>query len=244
MTSTTPADQPYPVRVYAGPNGPPSRLLWLVKWLLLVPHLIVLIPLWIGFWLLTLVALVAIVATGSYPRWIFDFNLGVMRWSWRLAYYGYGVLGTDHYPPFTLKDVPDHPARLDIDYPVRLHRGLALVKWLLVLPHALILAILFGGGGWLGWQTGDSAWAWSGGGLVGLLVLISAVVLAFTGTYPRSLFGLVVGFNRWALRTTAYVALMTDRYPPFRLDLGATEPDTGPSTSDGSPTVHSTPALT
>ncbi len=221
---TSPENRPYPIRVRARQNGPPSRLLWLVKWLLLVPHALVLIPLWIGFALLTIVALVAIVITGRYPRWIFDYNLGVLRWSWRVSYYGYGVLGTDRYPPFTLADVPDYPARLDIDYPARLHRGLALVKWLLAIPHLLILAILFGGGGWLSWQAGSEAWAWGGGGLVGLLVLISAIILTFTGDQPRPLLDLILGMNRWALRVTAYTALMTDRYPPFRLDPGGGDP--------------------
>ena len=182
----TPENRPYPVRVSARQNGPPSRLLWLVKWLLLVPHALVLIPLWIGCALLTVVALAAIVITGRYPRWIFDYNLGVLRWSWRVTYYGYGVLGTDRYPPFTLADVPDYPARLDIDYPTRLHRGLALVKWLLAIPHLMILAILFGGGGWLTWQAGSDAWAWGGGGLVGLLVLISAITLAATSLASRA----------------------------------------------------------
>jgi len=244
MTPLAPEMRPYPVRVHARQNGPPSRLLWLVKWLLLVPHVLVLIPLWIGFALLTLVALVAIVITGRYPRWIFDYNLGVLRWSWRVSYYGYGALGTDRYPPFTLADVQDHPARLDIDYPARLHRGLALVKWLLAIPHLLILAILFGGGGWLTWQAGSEAWAWGGGGLVGLLVLISAITLTFTGDYPRPLLALILGMNRWALRVTAYTALMTDQYPPFRLDPGGNDPsDPTKPTPDTQPSASTTPAM-
>lgn len=236
--STTPANQPYPLRVYAGPNSPPSRWLWLVKWVLIVPHVLVLIPLWIGFFLLSLVALVAIVVTGRYPRSIFDFNVGVLRWNWRVTYYAYGVLGTDRYPPFTLAD-SDYPAGLDVEYPVRLHRGLALVKWLLAVPHLLILGLLFGGGGWLSWQAGNEAWLWGGGGVAGLLVLVSAVMLGVTGEYPKPLYSVILGMNRWALRVAAYTALMTDRYPPFRLDLGGEEP-AGP---DGEPTVSATPTM-
>jgi hypothetical protein len=239
MTTT---NRPYPIMVHARPNGPPSRLLWLVKWLLIVPHVLVLIPLWIGFAVCSLAALVAIVITGRYPRPIFDFNVGVLRWSWRVSYYAYGVLGTDRYPPFTLADVPDYPAGLDVDYPTHLHRGLVLVKWLLAIPHLLILAILFGGGAWLTWQAGTEAWAWGGGGLVGLLVLISAITLAFTGTYPRPLYAIILGMNRWALRVTAYTALMTDRYPPFRLDLGGTDPGNPDSPTD-EPTTYSAPAM-
>ena len=120
------------------------------------------------------------------------------------------------------------------------------MKWLLAVPHLLILAILFGGGGWLSWQAGSEAWTWGGGGLVGLLVLISAITLTVTGKYPQPLLSLILGMNRWALRVAAYTALMTDRYPPFRLDLGNDEPASpvDPTTPDSEPTAPSAPAMT
>jgi hypothetical protein len=215
----------YPVHVDATLDPHLSRWLWLVKWILVIPHYVVLFFLWLAFAVLTVVAFFAIVFTGRYPRSIFEFNLGVLRWTWRVDYYAYGALGTDRYPPFTLADVADYPARLDIEYPERLSRGLVLVKWwLLAIPHYLITGIFVGGGAWLAWQSDDWQWSWGGGGLVGVLVLISAVILAVTGSYPRPLFDFILGMNRWVLRVAGYAGLMTDRYPPFRLDLGGHEP--------------------
>ncbi|ADB76782.1 DUF4389 domain-containing protein [Geodermatophilus obscurus] len=232
MTETR---MPYPVRVDASQTPSVSRGLWLVKWLLLVPHYVVLAFLWLAFLVVSAVAFFAILFTARYPRPLFDFNVGVLRWSWRVHYYGYGALGTDRYPPFTLAEVPDYPAHLDIAYPQRLSRGLVLVKWwLLAIPHYLVLSVFTGGGIWLGTRSGtpDSAWddGWGAGvSLVALLVFIAAIVLLFTGRYPRPLYDFVLGMDRWALRVTAYAALMTDRYPPFRLDQGGTDPGSVPT---------------
>jgi hypothetical protein len=216
QTGAVAADAPmaYPVQVEARLEEPLSRWLWLVKWLLAVPHWIVLAFLWLAVDVLWLVALVAIVATGRYPRAIFDFNLGVLRWTWRVSYYAVSGIGTDRYPPFTLGPT-DYPAELEVPYPERLSRGRALVKWwLLAIPHYVVVAIFLG---W--WNAG---WASGAGGvqppgLMAVLVLVAGVVLLFTGRYPRDVFELVVGMSRWVLRVAAYVLLMRDEYPPFRL---------------------------
>jgi hypothetical protein len=218
----------YPVRVDAAPEPAASRGLWLVKWLLLIPHLVVLFFLWVAFCVVSVIAFFAILITARYPRPLFDFTVGVLRWSWRVNYYGYTALGTDRYPPLSLSEVADYPAHLDVPYPERLSRGLVLVKWwLLALPHFIVLSILAGGGLWAGSRaTTDGGWnaATGAGGLVTLLVLIAAIVLLFTGRYPQALYDFVIGINRWGLRVAAYTGLMTDRYPPFRLDQGGTDP--------------------
>jgi uncharacterized protein DUF4389 len=221
---------PFPLALEGELSPQLSRWLWLVKWLLVIPHVIVLFVLWIAFVVLSVVVFFAILITGHYPRAIFDFNVGVLRWTWRVSYYSYSALGTDRYPPFTLADDPSYPARLSVEYPQSLSRGLVLVKWwLLALPQYLIIGV-FTGGAFAGYSQArhHDAWAY-GSGLIGLLVLIAGVVLLFAGHYPRGVFDLVMGMNRWVFRVNAYAALMTDQYPPFRLDMGGHEPPTAQS---------------
>jgi hypothetical protein len=198
----------HPVTVTARLDEPLSRWLWLVKWILVIPHAIVLAFLWAAFLVLTLVALVAILFTGRYPRSLFDFNVGVLRWTWRVGFYANSALATDRYPPFTLGPA-DYPADLHVPYPERLSRWKVLFKsWLFAIPHYFALTALIGG-----WNT-----RWAMPGLLGVLVAVAAVLLLVRGRYPRDVFKLVVGINRWALRVVSYVALMRDEYPPFRLD--------------------------
>lgn len=214
----------YPARLEGQLDPNLTRWMWLVKWILAIPHYIVLVVLGIAFVVVTVAAGVAILFTGRYPASLFQFTVGVMRWHWRVAFYANGVLGTDRYPPFTLAHT-DYPATFEVDYPEKLSHGRVLVKsWLLALPHLLIVGVLTG-----------SVWASSNDGgtngmsLLGLLVFITAVILLFTGVYRLGLFNLIMGINRWVYRTIAYVALMRDDYPPFRLDQGPLDPPTQPA---------------
>ena len=217
----------YPVHVDASLDAPLSRWLWLVKWILLIPHYFVLAFLWVAFVLLSVVAFAAILITGTYPRPIFEFNVGVLRWTWRVQYYSIGAFGTDRYPPFTLAEDPSYPAHLEIAYPERLSRGLVLVKWwLLAIPQYLVIGLFTSGAIWLasrpdyaGYQYSSAGW-----GLIGLLAVIAAAILMVTGRYPQQIFDFVLGMDRWVLRVAAYASLMTDQYPPFRLDMGGHEP--------------------
>src|SRR6476646_7661013 len=124
MTST-PSQAGYPVRLTGEQDPNLSRWLWLVKMFLAIPHYVVLAFLLVAFAVTTVIAGFAIAFTGRYPRSLFAFNVGVLRWNWRVGFYVYAALGTDRYPPFTLART-DYPADLQVVYPKHLSRGLVL----------------------------------------------------------------------------------------------------------------------
>jgi hypothetical protein len=129
-----------------------------------------------------------------YPRWWFDFALELNRFSTRVS--AYLLLLTDQYP----STVETQAVHLDLTYPnaKKLNRWLPLVKWLLAVPHYVVIAVL----------TVAAVF----------VTIIAWFAILFTGRYPRGLFDFVVGVNRWNLRVTAYALLLTtDQYPPFSL---------------------------
>jgi Domain of unknown function (DUF4389) len=230
MTSTT-SRASSPVRLTGELDSQLSRWLWLVKMFLAIPHYAVLVCLWLASLVTTLISGVAILFTGRYPRALFDFNVGVLRWNWRVGFYVYAALGTDRYPPFTLART-NYPADLDVAYPEHLSRGLVLVKWLLAIPHLLVVALI---------AAPILPWWWTdidltsgffqpigGYSVLNLVVVLAGFFLLITRSYPRALFALLMGVNRWLYRVLIYVAFMRDEYPPFRLDQGQLENDAEP----------------
>ena len=170
-----------------------SRGLIFIKWLLAIPHFIVLYFLGIAFSIVIFIAWFAILFTGRYPRGLWNFSLMYEHWSANVT--AYTFLLRDEYPPFG--DAP-YPVHLELEYPQRPSRGLIFIKWLLIIPHIVVIILL---------------------GFVAYLVLwVSFFAILFTGRYPRTLFAFMVGFFRWSNRVNLYAALMTDAYPPFTLD--------------------------
>lgn len=168
-----------------------SRWLIFVKWLLAIPHFIVLMLYGIAYFVTLIIAWFAILFTGRYPRGLFDFAVGLLRWSIRVDVYT--NLMRDEYPPFGTGG--DYPVRLEVEYPERLSRWKIFVKWLMVIPHMIIL---------YGYSI-----------LASVITFVAFFIILFTGRYPRALFDLVVGYYRWNTRVYAYMLLLTDEYPPF-----------------------------
>ena len=194
----------YPVRVDALYQDRYHRWLPLVKWLLAFPHYVVLLFLVIGVFFAKLAAFFAVLFTGRYPRGIFDFVVGVLRWSWRVNAYVY--LLRDEYPPFTLEPDTTYPASLEIDYPEDgIDNWRPLVQWLLVLPYLIVVWLL--------------------NIVARVFVFIGIFVILFTEELPKGMFTLILASSRWGVRGAAYSMFMVDRYPPFDFDELTAEPD-------------------
>jgi hypothetical protein len=189
----SPPNPDYPVRLDVVYPDSLSRLLILVKWLLAIPHFIALLFLGIGASVVLIVSWFAVIITGSYPEGMFNYMVGVLRWSTRVQ--AYVFLMTDAYPPFTLEDDPNYPVQVEIDYPVRMPRWRPLIGWLLIIPYAAVAAlILFG---------------------AEICVFIAWFAILIAGRFPEGMFNFVVIGLRWSLRAGAYLYSMTEPYPPF-----------------------------
>ncbi len=196
----------YPVRFDVDYPELPSRglallgVLLFIKGLLLIPHVIILFALGIAVSLVVYIGYWAVLITGKYPMGLFDFVVGVQRWQSRTDSWMYGF--ADRYPPFS-KDVEYYAARFEVDYPESSSRALALlgallfIKLVLLIPHLVILLFL--------------------SILMTVAVYIGYWAVLITGRYPVGLYTFVSGIQRWNYRVGAWLAGLTDRYPPFSL---------------------------
>jgi hypothetical protein len=183
----------YPARLELAYPQELNRFLPLVKWLLIIPHFIVLAFVAFGAFFVAIYGFFAVLFTGRWPRGAFDYMVGTFRWGYRVAAYFH--LMTDAYPPFSLADDPSYPVRVTIEYPEHVDRWRPLVQWLLAIPYLWIAGVLY-------WLTG-------------LLTIIAFFTILFTKTIPRGLFELMMPGLRWNLRGSAYAYFLTTRYPPF-----------------------------
>jgi len=172
-----------------------SRWLIFIKWLLAVPHFLILYALGSVANVITFIAFFAILFTGRYPRGLFDFVVNIYRWQENV--FAYYALFRDEYPPFSWEP-GKYPVTFEVEYSENLSRWMIFVKWLLAIPHIIILVFLY---------------------VAALVVwVIVWFAILFTGRFPRGLFDFLVGVNRWGLRVNAYAfLLLRDDYPPFSL---------------------------
>jgi uncharacterized protein DUF4389 len=186
----------YPVRYDVEYPERLSRWKIFVKWILAIPHLIIVYLLQAVASVLVFIAFFAILFTKKWPRGLFDFTVQIQRWTANTFAYAILLL-RDEYPPFS-GEPGEYPLALEIEYDDNLSRWMIFVKWLLAIPHLIVLVFLE---------------------IAALVVVIIAFfAILFTGRYPRGMFDFVVGTARWYWRVDAYaLLLMTDRYPPFSL---------------------------
>ncbi len=186
-------DVEYPERLSRLLNNIPY-----LKTILVIPHIIIMLFLLIGAFVVQFIAWWAILFTGRYPRGMFDFYVNVQRWNLNIGTYT-GML-RDEYPPFSGEAGGYPPVTYTVEYPEKLSRllnNIPYLKFILVIPHIVVLVFL----------------------AIGAIVVqfIAWWAILFTGKYPRGLFDYTVGVTRWGTRVQAYTSYMTDEYPPFSM---------------------------
>lgn len=184
----------YPVRFdIQYPQQQLSRGLLFAKWILAIPHFLIVSALGNLQGVITLIAFFAILFTKRYPRELFDFYVKCNRWAANVT--AYAGFFRDEYPAFGWDRGQYPPVTFDVEYPRELSRWLIFVKWLLAFPHYIALAVMF---------------------LIAVFVWIVAwFAILFTGQFPRGMFDFLVGVLRWSYRVQLYAGLLRDEYPPF-----------------------------
>ena len=204
----------YPVQLEIDPPASQNRLTVFFRWILTIPHWIVLFFLGIAAFFVWLFASVSIVITARYPEGLLQFSTGVARWAARVSAYGgapnqqsfgdvtvfffTGGFLTDQYPPFTLDEAPDYPVRLQVQAQVEGRNrltGFFPIRIIMLIPHAIVLTVLGI------FVTLATIVAWLGGTMLGQL--------------PEWLHNFIAGYTRWSTRVGAYFGLLVDEYPPF-----------------------------
>jgi len=206
--TTAEADIDYPIHFDVTRDATQSRLTnfplgigLFIRAILLIPHLIIVYFLQIVASIIYLIATVAILFTGRYPRGLFNFYVGYSRWNNNVT--GYLVSAYDKYPAFSMDAQNDYPLSYSVDYPENLNRILnfpifgLFIKLILLVPHLIIVYFL---------------------ALAAMIVLIIAqFAILFTGSFPEGMHKFVIGVGRWNARMGGYMVAMTDKYPPFSL---------------------------
>jgi predicted ferric reductase len=186
-----------------GFDGPPEVQNWrpLVNWLLGIPHLLIAYALQQLRRVLLLISFFAVLFTKAIPRSLFDLIVMTYRYQWRAI--SYVLWMRNSYPPFsftmTTRDDGIDPASVSVDYPTQLNRWLPLVKWLLAIPHYIVLLALYIA--------------------VVVVVIISFFAVLFTGRFPAGLRSFIVNVHAWKLRVASYAGFLRDEYPPFALNV-------------------------
>jgi hypothetical protein len=191
---------PYPVQLDFQADHHITRWRPLVQWLLAIPHLLIANVLRTLRQILTVISLFTVLFTERIPRPLFDMIAMTYRYEWRA--FSYAMFLHEDYPPFDFQpaaadDGVESHTMLSFTYPERLNRWKPLYKWILAIPHYLVIVAL---------------------AVAGVIAFIGGFfAVLFTAEYPEVIRGFLVGIQRYTLRVEAYVGLLTDEYPPFRL---------------------------
>ena len=185
----------YPVNLKIEYPEKSNKSTALFRLVLIIPIILILALICSYAEALSIAVALMIIFKEKYPTWWFDWNVGITKFIYRIA--AYGLLLRDEYP-----STDDEQAiQVDLPYPdvkKDLNRWMPLVKWILVIPHIIVLIFLFIG--------------------VMFSTIFALLAILLTGKYPQKIFNFVEGFLRWTLRVSAYALLLTtDEYPPFRL---------------------------
>jgi hypothetical protein len=190
-----PAPTPaYPLRFDVEYQENHSRLLLFFRWLLAIPHFIIIYLLILVLEVVTFIAFLSILFTKKYPKGLFDFAVNVLRWNANVGAY-LGML-RDDYPPFSM-EAGKYPVTFEVDYQAEMSRWAPLYKWLIIIPNLIALLFVYI--------------------VMEIIWIVAWFVILFTGKFPKGMYDFIVGGTRWGYRVNAYLFLLTDKYPPFSM---------------------------